>query len=265
MNNQPLITVITISFNAIRTIENTILSVINQTYPNIEYLIIDGGSTDGTIDIIKKYADNISYWISEPDKGIYDAMNKGIDVATGKYINFMNCGDRFYSNTTIQDIINIANPNSDIIYGNTCRTFDIGEFIKKGQIATPKNYMPFGHQASFTKTSLMLEYHFDTYYKICADRDFFYKAYKHNKKFEYIDITVCYYEAENGFSATNIKKLLYEKGEIEGKNHTLRWKFKYYSFIIQFNIKNSIKKILPKSKIDTYRYYKALKKSSNNK
>ena len=84
MKNNILISVVTVSYNAVATIEQTLLSVINQTYPNIEYIIIDGGSTDGTVDIIKKYADEIVYWISEPDKGIYDAMNKGIKKANGE-------------------------------------------------------------------------------------------------------------------------------------------------------------------------------------
>ena len=95
--NNPLISVVTVSYNAVTTIEKTILSVINQNYSNIEYIVIDGGSIDGTVDIIKKYADKITYWVSEPDKGIYDAMNKGIIVATGEWINFMNTGDTFYN------------------------------------------------------------------------------------------------------------------------------------------------------------------------
>ena len=83
--NYPLISVITVSYNAVLTIEQTILSVINQTYLNIEYIIIDGGSTDGTVNVIKKYADKIAYWVSESDKGIYDAMNKGIAYSHGEY------------------------------------------------------------------------------------------------------------------------------------------------------------------------------------
>ena len=89
----PLISVITVSYNAVSTIEDTILSVINQTYPNIEYIIIDGGSADGTVDIIEKYVDRISYWVSEPDKGIYDAMNKGLKVANGDWAIFMGSDD----------------------------------------------------------------------------------------------------------------------------------------------------------------------------
>ena len=85
--NYPLISVITVSYNAVLTIEQTILSVINQTYLNIEYIIIDGGSTDGTVNVIKKYADKIAYWVSESDKGIYDAMNKGIAYSHGEYCN----------------------------------------------------------------------------------------------------------------------------------------------------------------------------------
>ena len=101
---QPKISVVTVCYNAVNDIEKTILSVINQTYPNIEYLIIDGGSTDGTMDIVNKYKDKIDVIVSEPDKGIYDAMNKGIDRATGDWINFMNAGDCFFEKETVNSV-----------------------------------------------------------------------------------------------------------------------------------------------------------------
>ena len=94
MQNNPKISIITVVYNGEEFLEETVLSVLNQSYKNIEYIIIDGGSTDGTVDIIKKYEDEIDYWVSEADKGIYDAMNKGIDVATGEWINFINAGDK---------------------------------------------------------------------------------------------------------------------------------------------------------------------------
>ena len=106
MKEEIIISIITVSYNAVKSIERTILSVINQKYANFEYIIIDGGSTDGTIDIIKKYQNNINLWISEPDKGIYDAMNKGIEKARGKWLNFMNAGDTFTNNDVLNNIFN---------------------------------------------------------------------------------------------------------------------------------------------------------------
>ena len=100
----PLITVITVVYNGAKYLEDTIKSVINQTYPNVEYIIIDGGSTDGTIDIIKKYEDYIDYWVSEPDKGIYDAMNKGISISFGEWLNMLNSGDLYYNSMVIENI-----------------------------------------------------------------------------------------------------------------------------------------------------------------
>lgn len=93
-DEMPLFSVITVCYNAVNVLESTINSILLQNYKNIEYIIIDGGSSDGTLDIIRKYEDRIHYWISEPDNGIYDAMNKGIRLAGGRWINFMNAGDR---------------------------------------------------------------------------------------------------------------------------------------------------------------------------
>src|SRR5438105_14705 len=118
----PRISIITVVYNNVANIEVTILSILNQTYKNIEYIVIDGGSTDGTLDVIKKYKDKISFWVSEKDNGIYDAMNKGIKVATGEWINFINSGDSYFDNDVLEKIMEAEYFNAtsiDVIYGNT--------------------------------------------------------------------------------------------------------------------------------------------------
>ena len=99
------LSVITINYNNCDGLRKTIESVVNQTCRDFEYIIIDGGSTDGSVDVIKQYADKIDYWVSEPDKGIYNAMNKGIAVAHGEYLNFMNSGDCFYESTVVENVL----------------------------------------------------------------------------------------------------------------------------------------------------------------
>ena len=108
--------IITINYNNKEGLERTIQSVLGQISKDYEYIIIDGGSTDGSVDVIRQYADHISYWISEPDKGRYNAMNKGIRQATGDYLNFMNSGDTFHSSSVLEDIAKM-NFDEDIITG----------------------------------------------------------------------------------------------------------------------------------------------------
>src|ERR1700744_4782292 len=115
--SQPKLSVITVVYNNARDIERTMLSVLNQTYPNIEYVLIDGLSNDGTLAIIKKYQDKIKL-ISEKDKGIYDAMNKGLAAATGDYVLFMNSGDEIYAQDTVAAVF-AAGDDADIYYGET--------------------------------------------------------------------------------------------------------------------------------------------------
>ena len=117
MNNKLMkYSIITINYNNCDGLEKTIQSVINQSYQNFEFIIIDGGSTDSSVEVIKKYSNKIDYWISEPDKGIYHAMNKGIIQAHGEYLNFMNSGDLFYDNDVLKDI-SIKIDLKDIIIG----------------------------------------------------------------------------------------------------------------------------------------------------
>lgn len=154
----PLISVVTVVFNAVATIEKTILSVINQTYPNIEYVIIDGGSVDGTINIIRKYEEKISYWVSEPDKGIYDAMNKGIKKARGEWLIMMNSGDYFAGNDVLQKVF-----SNDISADKTFLYSDIYVFAPNGKqvilsLSWEKGVLI--HQAVVYRRSLHNEYGF---------------------------------------------------------------------------------------------------------
>ncbi len=118
MKKAPItISIITIVYNGADLLEETIISVLNQTYPHIEYIVVDGASNDGTLDLIHQYEDRLSKWISEKDNGLYDAMNKGIDLASGDFIWFMNCGDHVYENDTVAKMVETCTPQTDILYG----------------------------------------------------------------------------------------------------------------------------------------------------
>ncbi len=165
------VTIITISYNAVLGIERTINSVITQTYSNLQYIIIDGGSTDGTVDIIKKYADKIDYWVSEPDSGIYYAMNKGIAIADGDWINFMNAGDYFVDRNVIEQIFQHNIECTDnVIYGNTIGKYKHGFISEKPEpLVVMNKRLPFCHQSVFVKEQLIKSMPFDTEYRIGAD------------------------------------------------------------------------------------------------
>lgn len=120
LEGEPLLSVVTVVLNSKDFIEETILSVIHQTYKNIEYIIIDGGSDDGTLDIIKKYEQHIDYWVSEPDKGIYNAMNKGLKLISGEYVNFLNADDHYIDRRVTERIMGVFNnTHIQMIFGDT--------------------------------------------------------------------------------------------------------------------------------------------------
>lgn len=167
---KPLIAVITVVFNGEQYLEETILSVIGQTYDNVEYIIIDGGSTDGTLDIIHKYEHAIDYWVSEKDEGIYDAMNKGMVLASGQWINFMNAGDSFVSDIGVLQSYD-AN-KTPMVYGDALVVDFQGKILySSGRRVTTQDLfdsMPICHQAIFYSRHFILPY--ENRYKIIADR-----------------------------------------------------------------------------------------------
>jgi len=171
--------IITVVYNASQVLEKTLLSVINQTYNHIEYIIIDGGSTDGTVDMIKQYASGINYWVSEADKGIYDAMNKGLREATGDYVWFLNAGDTLQHHNIVTDLAGIAESagQPDVLYGETDLMENDGRVFAERRLKAPKNLtwksfrmgMLVCHQAFIVKRSIAPEY--DLQYRFSADFD----------------------------------------------------------------------------------------------
>jgi len=257
--NKAKISIITVVYNSIDKIEATIQSVINQTYFDIEYIIIDGGSTDGTIDIIKKYTDRISLWISEPDKGVYDAMNKGIDMATGKWINFMNAGDSFYNDTVIQSIFySDIDKSTTVIYGDTLNTFPFGSFLfKPSPLSQIERGMVFCHQSTFVKCDILRSYHFDKSFKISADYNLFYNLYKKKYTFHYIPICISIYEVANE-AISNSSKLIKEEFLI---NHN---RILYYKRLFKYKTGCLFYAILPAKAVNEVKTKRMMKFSKIN-
>lgn len=187
MHSAPKISIITVCYNAEKYIEETILSVISQDYSNLEYIIIDGKSKDNTCSIIEKYIASISKFRSEKDNGIYDAMNKGLQEATGDYVLFMNAGDKFYKNDTISQAVTLSN-NADIFYGEALYTNDEGKplalmsEIRNRKLPAHLNWksMQYGmivsHQAIFVRKKLTNSYNLK--YKYSSDIDWIINALK---------------------------------------------------------------------------------------
>lgn len=197
-----IVTVVTVTYNAEELLEETILSVINQSYyDNIEYIIIDGASTDKTIDIIKKYEDKISYWISEADEGIYFAMNKGIEKATGKWINFMNAGDTFAGKEIVAYVMKYKENDAELIYGDY-QIKENGLYKKAYDRSQWYKNMPFCHQALFTQTKSMKETLFDTCYNLAADYNFILKMHIEKKNFCYLEKSIALFDT-SGFAISN--------------------------------------------------------------
>lgn len=192
------LSIITINYNNKIGLQKTIDSVISQTFKDYEWIIIDGGSTDGSKELIEKYSSYITYWISEPDKGIYNAMNKGIKVAKGEYLQFLNSGDALYSNIIIDELFKY-NIYGDIIYGNAI-------FLKKDKtqflVTPPKkislSYFVSGHvinhQSTFIKKELFDNNPYNENFQLVSDWEFEIKQAILGKRYQYIDKVFVWYD-----------------------------------------------------------------------
>lgn len=196
--DKPLVTILTVVFNGESVLEETIQSIIHQSYDNVEYIIIDGGSTDGSLDIIRKYQHAIDYWVSEKDNGIYDAMNKGIDLATGKWVNFMNAGDWLFKHDTLESLLpSLTHSDAEIMYANHEVRYASGR-KRQAQAGKTTNLWKgsqFCHQAAFVSTRFHKLHKFNLCNRIAADFEFFFSAWKNKAKFISEPITACSIEA----------------------------------------------------------------------
>jgi glycosyltransferase involved in cell wall biosynthesis len=218
-SSHPKVTIITACYNSGNYIEQTINSVIGQTYKNIQYIIVDGGSTDNTLEIIDKYKYRIDTLISERDKGVYDAFNKGVRLATGDYINFMNSDDYFSDNTVLEDVAYkfINNPELTMIHGNVKAVDEItGHFHYQGGnlcLSDLAKGMMCPHQSVFVKRNMFPKNkYFELKYTILADIDFVTKCFKSDEStIEYFDREIAISRI-NGISSNlnSIKKMKLE-------------------------------------------------------
>lgn len=216
MQREPQISIITVVFNGSSLIERTIKSVLVQTYSHVEYIIIDGASTDGTLTVIEKYRSKIHTLISEKDNGIYDAMNKGLSVATGDYVLFLNAGDELYSDSTIKEVF-ASSPDADVYYGNTAVVDEQRNVLGDRRLTPPSTLtwksfkfgMSVSHQSFIAKRSLCGTYSLD--YRLGSDIDWIITILKKAKKIVY--------------TKTYISKFL--EGGITSNKRTLAWKERF--------------------------------------
>lgn len=193
------LSIITINYNNADGLRKTIKSVTEQDYQDFEWVIIDGGSTDGSVELLKENEHRISYWVSEPDKGIYNAMNKGIQKVTGEFCQFLNSGDSFIDDHVLSSVIPLLT-ESDVYYGQQWCVKD-GVVIEKRTYPEVMNlsYLfraPLGHQATFFRTSCIKDNPYKERYTISADRAFYLELYKKECKFEYLNIPVVFFDTE---------------------------------------------------------------------
>lgn len=217
----PKFSIITVTYNAGAVLEDTIQSVITQTYRNVEYIIVDGGSKDHTLDIINRYREHIHTLVSEPDKGLYDAMNKGTRLATGDYLCFLNAGDELHEDDTLQLMVHSITGTElpDVLYGETAIVDEEGHFLRMRRLSAPENLnwksfkdgMLVCHQAFFPRRELAEPY--DLRYRFSADFDWCIRIMKKSHTLHNTHLTLIDYLNE-GMTTRNHRASLHERFRI---------------------------------------------------
>ena len=203
-----IVTIITVCRNHAQELERTIRSMESQTWQEKEYLVIDGASTDDSLDVIKAHEASITRWVSEPDQGIYDAMNKGVKMAQGEWVIFMNAGDTFAGDDTLQRVFGSAQ-DADVIYGDVIK----GELVKKAEAPRNAHRMFYCHQSAFVRTSCLREFPFDIRHRMSADFKQVKQLYLSGKRFRQLDFPVANFDTQ-GVSNRNRSAGLYDNIQV---------------------------------------------------
>jgi len=269
----PKISVVTVVKNRDSVIENTILSVLNQDYFNLEYVVVDGDSQDNTPSIIQKYISQIDKYIREPDQGIYDAMNKGAKVASGEWIIYINAGDYFYRSDSLSKLTNFLNSDADVILLGV-QEIVVDDLETRYFHKMPKpveeiwRFMPTSHQATLVRLSCQQEYGFNTNYVWCADHDMLARMYRDGKKFLSQDILLCVFDCSSGISR-DIGLYISERWKISKKlapfyRRLFQYSSEWIHGIIWGKIVAIIELILPSSTILQLRKWRGNDKIANH-
>lgn len=251
-NKLPLVNIITVAYNAKDDLEKTIKSIVSQDYPRINYIVIDGGSTDGTTEMVKKYENKINFYLSEKDNGIYDAMNKGIKKTREGYLNFLNAGDEFVSKNTVTSIFKKIGDKYNLVYGKII----VGE-ITKEKLNNPQGTYDFTrdnllvhntavlcHQAMFIKREATPLY--DSSYKIKGDLEWYFKIVDKNPNLSYYrsNVVVINYKG-GGISEKRYLRDTYETARLIIKRFGVVrfFKYKYHNLIVERIFREFLRKI----------------------
>lgn len=214
IDHAPVVTVVTVTLNAGKDLKFTLDSVLAQTYSSIEYIIIDGGSSDGSLSLIEVCRERVAYCVSEPDDGIYDAMNKGIRHANGQWIIFMNAGDCFASNDAVEKAMSIANDGVDFIYGDfECVSREGRQRISARPLNLMWQRISFSHQSLFSRTEIMKRNPFACSYKVVADYEFYFKMYSRGANFKHLPFVIARI-APAGFSGEMMWRRTFERWHV---------------------------------------------------
>lgn len=239
INNIPLLSIITVNYNNADGLKKTMQSVLDLEFEDYEYIIIDGGSSDESVNVIKYYLENtelkdkVSYWCSEKDKGIFNAMNKGISYSHGKLLNFMNSGDTFISDS-LNGLEKIYNDNKNAVLYGAINKVKKGVFLgTTGVCNIDINNGIIWHQATLIPKKMFLDYGlYDEKYRIRSDYEFFFRLLKNNVKFVFTNRIICNYDF-SGISSTN-KKLCNVEGRLVRKIYNKEPKKNYLKVLIKF-------------------------------